>query len=302
VSPVQTSTQQHEFDPNIVQQLGRLDWIAHIIVQGLKQGQHRSWIKGFSTEFSEFKPYIPGDDLRFLDWRVYARTHKTYVRCYKAETNLECYLLLDASRSMAWSWKGSVSKLEYAINLYAALAYFMTRRQDMVGLLANDATQSLFIPPSSRREQLERMLALLDTIRPGSANTLPVLFRELSAIKRHRGQIIVCSDFEEDTEAIAAALPELTANGDEVMMIHLLDTAEVQLPYADSTTHLLDSETGARLRIDIRQLREEHRTQVDRFRSFWHDQCLDWGIRYLALDTGTNYVEALLKIITAQVQ
>ena len=146
-----------QFKPEIIQELGRLDIIAKVLAEGIRQGTHSSRRKGFSTEFSDFNPYVPGDDLRFIDWRLYARTDRLYIKNFQAETNLEVMLVLDATQSMAWRWKQTITKLEYGINLLAAIGYLHIRNHDMTGLLLHDAHDLHFVPPKSKRSQLEAM-------------------------------------------------------------------------------------------------------------------------------------------------
>ena len=279
-------------DPEILQGLGRLDLIGKVIANALRQGQRRSLQRGFSTEFSDYKPYTPGDDLRFLDWRVYARTDRLLTRKYEAETSFESILLLDASKSMAWQWKSTVTKLQYGINLFAAVTYLHIEKQDQVGLLINDANQIHFVPPRSTRTQLNRIYEILADIEPGAAGTFSGLVKALTPLKRHRGQIVVCSDLEEDEEEIEGAMEMLAAREDEVVVLHLLDRAEMELPF-EGSTHLEDSETGELLPVELADLRRHHHATVRAFRERWEQRAEMWGIRYFPIHTGMSYVDVL---------
>jgi uncharacterized protein (DUF58 family) len=282
-------------DPEVLQRLGRIDVIGKVIASALKQGLRRSLRHGFSTEFSDFKPYTPGDDLRFLDWRVYARTDRLLTRKYEAETSFESILLLDASKSMAWRWKDTICKLEYGINLFAALAFIHIEKQDQVGVLINDANQIHFVPPRSSRTQLNRIYEILADIEPGSAGTFSGLVRALVPLKRHRGQIIVCSDLEEDEREIEGALEQLAARDDEVVVLHLLDKAEIELPF-DQSTHFEDSETGELMPIALADLKRHHQETIREFRQKWEGRAERWGIRYFGIHTGMSYVDVLLNL------
>jgi uncharacterized protein (DUF58 family) len=284
------------FDPEVLQQMGRIDLIARAIVDGLREGMHSSRRRGFSTEFSDFRPYVPGDDLRFLDWALYARTERLYVKCFEAETNLEAMLLLDATRSMAWRWQDNISKLEYAANLLAALACLHVQNHDQVGLLVHDADGIQFMPPRARRTQLERMLAILEGVQPSAGDVMRATAEELATAKRHRGRIVVCSDLMEEQEHVKQALPLLTANEDEVFLFHILDRAEIELPF-EGATHLRDSETGAVIPIDVKAVRDDHQRRVGDFRALWEDACKSTGILYIPADTGMNYVDVLSLMI-----
>jgi uncharacterized protein (DUF58 family) len=292
-------------DPGALRGLGRLDLIGRVIANALKGGKRRSRLHGFSTEFSDFKPYTPGDDLRFLDWRIYARTDRLLVRKYEAETSFESMLLLDASPSMAWRWEDTVSKLEYAANLLAAIAFVHIENQDSVGLAADDGRDAEVVPPRSARRQLDRIFAALETLRPdlsatgkeGQPGEAPMvrLVGALESLRRHRGQVVLCSDLEEDPEACAAALESLGARDDDVVVIHLLDRAEVELPF-QGATHLVDSETGETLPLAVEDLKATHERTVREFQESWRSRCEGWGMRYLPIDTGTGYVDALLEL------
>lgn len=288
---------QQRFDPALLKQLVRLDLRARVIVDGLRHGLHRSRLHGFSTEFSDFKPYVSGDNLRFLDWRLFARTDRLFVKCFEAETSLELMLLLDATESMAWRWRDWISKLEYGVNLLAALACLHMRQQDQVGLLVHDARTLHFLPPRCRRSQLEAIFAVLEDVRPGRAEAFPELIQGLAEMKRHRGVVVVCSDLEEEQDAVAAALRALAATGHEIILFHLLDRAEIEMPFAEAT-HLRDTETGAVIPANIRVFRREYEAGVRRFRSEWRTQCEQAGILYSPLDTGLGYVDAIQQTLS----
>lgn len=283
-------------DPFVVHSLGRLDLVAKVIVEGLRQGEHRSRRRGFSTEFSDFNPYVPGDDLRFIDWRLYARTDRLFVKSFEAETNLEVMLLMDASRSMAWRWQDRITKLEYATNLLAALGMLHIRQHDLVGLLLHDAHDLHHLPPRSRRNQLDAIFATLDAVEPDAGDNFPATLASLADYRRHRGRLILCSDLEEDPDALAQALESLTGHQDEVILLHILDQAEVELPFTDAT-HLRDSETGELIKVDLDTLKREHAAEVAAFQEHWRTTCTRWGIRYLPLHTGHAYVDVIYQLM-----
>lgn len=288
------------FDPEMIQQIGRLDWIAQTLAQGTRQGLHRSREKGFSTEFADFKPYTRGDDLRLLDWRVFARTERYYVRTYEAETNIECLLVLDASGSMGWRWESTVSKLDYSVCLAAAITTMLMAQQDKVGLLAHDGQGPLLIPLSSRRAQIKDILAALERVRPGRVDAIASLVDHVQQAKPHRGQIVVFSDLEDDPVGLAQAMPQLASRGDDVLLLHVLDRAEVELPYDDGVSHLVDSETGQRVSVNMKDLKGGHAQRVRDFRDHWRRVCDDSGIRYVPLDTSLGYLEAFSRILREQ--
>jgi uncharacterized protein (DUF58 family) len=276
-------------------QLGRIDLVGKLIGDALLQGLRRSRKHGFSTEFSDYKSYTPGDDLRFLDWRVFARTDRLLTRKYEAETSLESMLLLDASRSMAWQWEESTSKLEYGIHLFAAMAYLHIGNQDRVGLMVSDASALHFLPPRSNQTQLDQIYHLLSEVRPSAGSTLPAMIEAVAPLKKHRGQIVICSDLEEEESGIETAFEWLAGRKDEIVVIHLLDQAEVELPFR-GTTHCEDSETQEVLPVDLESLRKHHAETIRDFADKWKQHCRTWGFRYCNLHTGLSPVEALMRL------
>lgn len=282
-----------------LRRLGRIDLIAEIVGDALKQGLRRSRQIGFSVEFSDYKAYTPGDDLRFLDWRVFARTDRLLLRKYEAETCFESLLLLDASRSMAWRWKDEISKLEYAVHLFAAMAWVHVDHQDLIGLTAHDGQSLRHVPPRSSRSQLWRIYEVLTDLEPRASATFAPLVEAASVTKKHRGQIVLCSDLEEEEDSIEESLEALASRQDDVVILHLLDRAEIELPFG-AVTHFEDSETGERLDVDLPYLRVAHRAAVEELRRRWETRCDRWGIRYLAVDTSMDYVDVLMRIATTR--
>jgi len=284
-----------KFDPDIAQQLGRIDLIARMLATSFLQGLRRSRRHGFSSEFSEFKPYVPGDDLRLLDWRIYARSGKLFVRRFEAETELEHLMILDATAFMAWQWEQSITKLQYGANLLATIACICMRHQDRAGLMVHDAKELHYLPPRCRREQLDEIFSVLENISPGGGDSLPRLIEGLAGAKRHRGMLIICSDLEEDEEGTALALEMLSLTEDRACIIHLLDKAEEDIPFGQ-VTHLEDSETGERVAADIGSLRKGHDRTVSDFRGRWRALSDRLGIGYRPVHTGMNYLDVLLGI------
>jgi uncharacterized protein (DUF58 family) len=291
---------EHSFDPSVVARLGRLDWIAQSIVDGLRQGVHRSSIRGFSTEFSDFKPYTPGDDIRLLDWRLYARTEKPYVRRFEAETSMEVTFLVDSSQSMSWQWEETVSKRQYAASLVAGMAWLFLSQQDRVGLVKAEEEGIHVLSPSSRRQQLDRILSLLEATPKLERPVVEELLGAGLEVRTTRGQIVVVSDLEEAAPEAGLRMAELRGTGHEVMVVHLLDQAEISLPFPDGTTHLRDGETGELLRVDLKELRQQQAERVGRFRAEWRLVCREAGAVYVPLDTGMDYVSAILAIVESR--
>lgn len=281
------------FNPDALQQLGRIDLIAKFILQGLQAGVNKSYKKGISTEFSDFKSYAEGDDIRFIDWRLYARTEKLFIKTFEAEKELQVMLALDASKSMDWKWQKDISKLQYAANLLASLALLHIRVNNKAGLLLSDAGEDYFLRPSSRKKQIDEIFAMLETVKPGSGNTLERISVLAEHNNRLKGQTLIFTDFEEDAESTFAALKNFTANQSEVYVFHILDKAEETLPF-DTATHLVDSETGEKLKIDSKEMRKHQSKVVAAFRHSWKERCESLNCFYIPVSTSDSYISILM--------
>jgi len=301
VSPTRppAATSDRRFDPEVLRQLGRLDLIASALADGLDLGLHRSRRRGFSTEFSDHRPYAPGDDPRTLDWRVLARTDRLFVKRFAAETELEVTLVLDGSRSCHWRYQERLSKFEYAGTLAAALARAHLRQHDRVGLLLAGPDGPRYLAPSSRNARFSDILAELARASEGGAAAFTELLGGLAGLRRHRGELHLWSDAEEDPTALTAALQRLTGHRDAVVFFHLLDQAEEELPEA-KVTHLRDSETGELVAVDYPAWCRRHATRVAEFRAHWRAQCARLGLLYVPLHTGLDYREAVGRYLTAR--
>lgn len=286
-----------KLDLNELQSLGRIDLISKFIAEGVQAGMNSSRKHGFSTEFSDFKPYIKGDDLRMLDWRLYARTDKLFIKRFEAETEMEVMCLLDATQSMGWRWQQSITKLEYATNLIAALSYIHITFHNKVGLVSYDGKNRKLLPPRCRRAQLDEIYASLEQVTPDTSTVLSELVSEMASVKKHRGISILVTDFEEDEKSTIEALEQLAATGDEVIVFHILDIAEEELPF-DSATHLQDSETGEIIKVTMKELQREHNEALKNFRDNWRSHCEQRGMMYQPINTGMSYVEIIMETLT----
>jgi uncharacterized protein (DUF58 family) len=285
---------RNRFDPEVVRHIGRLDFASRMIATGLFEGLRRSRRHGFSSEFSDFAPYVHGDDIRLLDWRVYARSNRLYVRRYEAEADMAHVLILDASASMAWQWKDEVTKLQYAANLLAAIAHLCVSTGDRVALMAHDSRQLHSLPPRCGPAQLDRLFSVLESLSPGGGGTLSQLAESALATTRHRAVFVVCSDLEEPDDEVAAALEVLSGVKGRVCLLHLLDRREEEYPFGDAT-HLRDSETDELIPVDPSVARKSHAREVEAFRASRMSRCNDYGVEYQPVNTGMNYVDVLLE-------
>ncbi|MET0282710.1 MAG: DUF58 domain-containing protein [Steroidobacteraceae bacterium] len=246
--------------PEVLASLSTLELVARSAVEGFFQGMHRSPRFGFSQEFAEYKAYSEGDDPRFVDWNVFARTDRTYIRRYLGETNTRLMIALDTSASMGYG-SGAVTKLRYAQFLAASLAYMALHQHDPVGLIAFDSKIRSYRPASSRTGSLAGILHALDGLESGSRTDLSESFRQLREHAQRRGLVAVISDLYCDPEALARAVQPLAWNGHDIMIFQVLDRAELE-PHWDESVLLQDMESGQQVEVSPDYLRTTYR---DRF-------------------------------------
>lgn len=218
-------------DPAVVSRLGTMELKARTIVEGFLSGLHRSPYRGFSVEFAEYRQYMPGDDLSTIDWKVFARTDRYFVKKYEEETNLECHIFLDVSASMGYR-SGGVSKLEYGAYLAGALAYLMNRQRDAVGLITFDERVVELLPASARSGHLRTLLIALDRVALGERTNVSKPLHQLADALVKRGMVILISDLLDDPGAVVDGLKHLRYRGTDVIVFHLLDHAELTFPFA----------------------------------------------------------------------
>ena len=281
-------------DPSVVARLSHLDVRARLVVEGFIAGMHRSPFHGFSVEFAEHRPYMPGDPLKNLDWKVLAKSDRYLVKQYTEETNLRAHLLLDLSGSMGFrSERASLSKLEYARSLAAALAYLMLGQQDAVGvMLFGDHPQS-YVPPRSVRSHLDVVLKTLAQGTAGGPTKLGPALHELAERIKSRGLIVLFSDLHDTPAEVLSGLQHFRHRNHEVIVFHILDPDEIEFPYTDAST-FVDMETGAQLTTEPWEIAPRYREQLEAWRSKYSRSCREQRIDYVPLDTRTPFDRALL--------
>ena len=221
-------------DPAVVARLGSLELKARTIVEGLLSGLHRSPFKGFSVEFAEYRQYIPGDDLATIDWKVYARSDRHYVKKFEEETNLDCHVVFDASGSMAYGSHG-LTKFEYGQCLAASLGYLKNRQRDAVGLTAFDAGITTMLPASARPGHLRAFLITLDRLQPGRETDVARPLHQLADSLTKRGMVVLISDLLDEPERVVRGLKHFQFRGTDVIVFHVLDPDEVSFPFQRAT-------------------------------------------------------------------
>jgi uncharacterized protein (DUF58 family) len=275
-------------DPETIGSLGRLNVVARSAVEGFISGLHRSPHHGFSVEFSEHRPYTPGDELRYLDWVAYARSDRFYIKQFEQETNLRCYILLDCSGSMNYASGRGLTKLEYGCFLAATLGYLMTRQQDVVGLVAFDHEIRLHMPPAGSPAHINEMCRQLEHLKTGRVTSLAKPFHDLAEMIKRRGLIIVISDLYDEESEVIKALRHFRHKKHGVILFHVLDAAELEFPFT-KLTQFLDLETGEKYQVDPRSVREAYLAELRAFIDRYKKACSDSDTEYVLTDTSVPY-------------
>jgi len=234
-------------DPEVLARIGSLELLARAVVEGFIAGLHRSPFTGFSTEFTEYRQYNPGDDLRYLDWRLLGRTDRYFIKKYRADTNAQVTLLLDTSGSMRYAGRGGVTKLRYAQFLAASLAHLAARQQDAVGLIAFGEKIHTHVPARNRTGHMRTVYGQLSALEAGGETRLGTALHETAERLGRRGVVVLVSDFYESPERLADAFRHLRFRGHDVIAFHVLDRAEVEFDFDDPVLLLEDSETAEQL-------------------------------------------------------
>jgi uncharacterized protein (DUF58 family) len=287
------------FDPASLAALGRIEIVARWIVDGFLAGLHRSPRKGFSVEFADFRPYMPGDDLRYIDWKIAARSDRWVVKQYEEETNLRATIVLDVSRSMAWS--GSqlhavrpasapelLTKLAYAERLAAALALLLLRQRDAVGLVRFDERVRTAIPPRARTGQWRRIVAALDEPGAGLASSAPDALSQAARLISRRGMVVLISDLLMDLPAVERSVRGLRAAGHDVTVLHIMDPAERDLAVSAEAV-FVDPETSLEVPASTADVRAAYRTTVDQVLGEWRTAFAAAGVAYEVITTDAPF-------------
>jgi uncharacterized protein (DUF58 family) len=286
-------------DPAIIARLGTMELKARTVVEGFLSGLHRSPYKGFSVEFAEYRQYLPGDDLSTLDWKVYARSDRHYVKKYEEETNLECHLLLDVSASMAYRGSAPMSKLEYGSVLAASLAFLMTRQRDATGLIAFGDRIVFRLPASARSGHLHALLIGLERITPGSRSDVGRPLHQLAEALVKRSLVVLISDLLDDPEPIIKGLQHLKFRGSDVVVFQVLDPFELTFPFRGST-RFRDLESAEEVTADPASIRAAYLRELAGLTLRYDRELRGAGIDYVQLDTSQPLDFALLTYLGAR--
>ena len=248
-TPDLPTTPARFLDPELLARIGSLELLARAVVEGFMSGLHRSPFTGFSTEFTEYRQYNPGDDLRYLDWRLLGRTDRYFIKKYRADTNTQCHLLIDTSASMNYAHASSVTKLDYAKFLATSLAYLLNRQQDAVGMVAFDQKVHTHVPARNRTGHMRTIFGNLSLLQPGGETRLAESLHQLAEILTRRGIVVVISDFYDQPDRMQEAFQHLRFKGHDLVAFHVLDQNELDFDFKEPVLLLEDAETQEQMSV-----------------------------------------------------
>ena len=284
--------------PEVLSRISNLELMARSVVEGFVSGLHRSPYKGFSVDFMEYRPYIPGDDLMRVDWKLFARTDRYFIKEYEDETNTRLNVLVDISHSMGYTSTG-LTKLDYGFYLAASLAYLMIRQRDAVGLTLFDDKVVTRIPPRSTKGHLQTMLMHLEKAELGTHTELGKPLHELAEQHRQRGFMVVISDLLADADALIEGLKHFRFNGHEVLLFQILDPQEVHFDFKD-VVEFEDLETGEKMLIEAESARTLYLDNFNHYRERLRKECGLLGVDYTLLTTDQPLDFALFNYLAAR--
>ncbi|MEJ5263385.1 MAG: DUF58 domain-containing protein [Ignavibacterium sp.] len=283
-------------DPSIIPRINNLELRARLVVEGFMVGLHKSPYHGFSVEFSEHRPYMQGDDLKNVDWRVFGKTEKYFIKQYEEETNLKAYIILDSSKSMSYSSRKDFNKLEYAKTLAAALSYLLIKQQDAAGLVTYSETIKKYLPPKASKTNLHQILYELNQITPSEkTNTTESLSKIAEKIKR-RGLVIIISDFFDDMDKTIKALKHFSYMKNEVIVFQILDPMERSFGFGKDAI-FVDLETEEQMATQPYQIQKAYQQAMNEFTDKIKRECLNSNFDYTLIDTSMPFDKALFSYI-----
>lgn len=280
-------------DPRVVGQLASLDLVARLVVEGFLTGLHKSPYHGFSVEFAEHRQYMPGDPIRHIDWKIYAKSDRFYVKMYEEETNLRGYLLVDSSASMGYASPGQITKLRYGSYLAAAMAYLMINQQDSVGLLTYGVGVNRFIPPRAVKTHLKVLYSELESLKAQAGTDTRKSLQELADRIHRRGLIILISDLMDDPQGVLTSLKHFRHKKHEVIVFHVLDPYEKEFPFRDESG-FIDMETGREVLTQPWEIAKDYRRKFGEWQESYARLCRENRIDYVPIDTSVPFDRSLL--------
>ena len=275
----------------MVAMLNSISMKAKLVVEGYIIGQHRSPYHGFSVEFSEHRSYEPGDEVKHIDWKLYGKTNRLYVKRYEEETNLRTHLILDTSRSMSYT-SNKISKLEYGSYLLAALSYLMISQQDAAGVVLFDEKIRSFIPPKSTPSHLNTLLNVLDVPEPGNNTKIESVLHQMAERINKRGLVIIISDLLDEPKNVLNGLKHFRHKKQEVILFHILDRNELEFEF-DSRTKFVDMESDEEITTDPWHIKNDYKNLILEIQKYYRRNCRLNKIDYVSLFTDDSLDKGL---------
>lgn len=291
------------FQPETLSRISRLELRARYVVEGFVSGMHKSPYKGFSVEFANHRAYVPGDDIRHIDWRVYGKADRYFVKEYEAETNMRTHLMLDCSGSMGYPEhpsSGRMTKWDYAATLAASLAHLLIHQQDAVSLTLFDNDLRKQIPSFTSRASLHALGAVIEAHAPGDKTDLKTLFQHLSSRIPRRGMVVILSDLFADTDDIVRGLQRFRYDRHDVLVLHVLDHDELEFPFADRTLFEGLEDVDLEVLTDPQSLRSSYLEALQTFIRRVRSACLDQRIDYSLISTADSVDVALTTFLASR--
>jgi uncharacterized protein (DUF58 family) len=288
---VRRPAQQKYFDPAVLARVGFSPLLARVVVEGFLTGLHQSPFHGLSVEFADHREYVPGDDLKYLDWALYARTDHYYIKRFEEETNLRCHILLDRSASMAYG-TGELTKWDYSCFLASCLSYLMIRQQDAVGISLFGSNPGLFVPPRCRRSHLRQLMSTMMQNAPSGGTDVSASLQAVVRKLKRRGLVVLISDLIDDPEQTLKSIRLLGGHRHDVIVFHVQDATELEMTI-DTPTLFRDMETGEEMEIDPSSLREAYCKQMKELSDYYRKGLAQSNIDYILVNTKQPYDTAL---------
>ena len=280
-------------DPSLIAKLKSLEIKAKAVVEGFMAGYHKSPYHGFSVEFSQHRPYMQGDSIKNLDWKVFAKSERYYIKQYEEETNLIANIILDSSKSMNYKNLGEISKFEYSRILAASFTYLLLKQQDAVGLAIYSNQLKSYLRPKSKRTYLKQILAELENVEPNSTTQTSQSINSIVENVRTRGLVIIISDFLDDPIDVLAALKKFYYKKNEVIIFHVLDPIEKTFGFGRDSI-FIDMETKEELRTQPVQIQQAYKEAMQDYLANLKNGCQKYGFDYNLIDTNTSFDSALM--------
>jgi uncharacterized protein (DUF58 family) len=282
--------------PSVISKLSNMELKARFVVEGFITGLHKSPFHGFSVEFAEHRQYMPGDEIKYIDWKIFARTDKYFIKQFEEETNLKCYILIDKSKSMDYASGKNIKKLEYASYLAASLSYLMIQQKDAVGLMTYDEKVHRYIPPHATYSYLKQISKELQSMQAGNKTSTAESLNKIAEQLKRRGMVIILSDFFDDPSAVISSFKHFRYNKHELIIFQILDPMEKSFAFGKDAI-FKDMETREELTTQPFHIQKAYQQEMKKFLDTYKKECLVNNIDYYLIDTSMPFDIALMNFL-----